>query len=383
MTRLVIDARLAGYSGIGTYLSHVLPRVLPQLAPWRPVVLASPENHDELAVSLGGHADVAVWNVPPLSVADLWSVPKAVGPLDLLWTPHFNVPLRSSCALAVTLHDLLPLTWPRLAGMGRSLPVRAWLRAMRKRARVAFCASDFTRGEALRFGALRPDRVQVTPLGVSPEWFAGAPEESSARDPASPPTMIYVGLLKPHKNVFRLLRAFERVQDEIPHRLVLVAHHRGVRNIDTAALALAARLQPRVQLVERSEMDRFRGTGLRARGGEAARLRDVHADVVVQPSLHEGFGLPALEAMAAGTPVLASRAGAMPEVCGDAALYCDPESEDDIARALLALAGDSALRTRLTAAGRARARTFSWDACAAKTASALSATLGALRDSPS
>jgi glycosyltransferase involved in cell wall biosynthesis len=368
MTRLVIDARLAGYSGIGTYLDQLLPRVLPPLAPWRPVVLASPDNHDELAASLGGHADVTVWRVPPLSVADLWSVPKAVGPLDLLWTPHFNVPLRSSCALAVTLHDLLPLTLPKLAGVGRSLPVRAWLRAMRKRARVVFCASHFTRGEALRLGPLRPDLVHVTPLGVTPEWFAGTPSASPARDPASAPTMIYVGLLKPHKNVFRLLRAFARVQDQIPHRLVLVARHRGMRNIDTAALALAARMQPRVQLVADLSLPELIG-------------RVQSAQIAVQPSLHEGFGLPALEAMAAGTPVLASRAGAMPEVCGDAALYCDPESEDDIVRALLVLAGDSALRARLKAAGRERARTFSWDACAATTANALSATLDALRDS--
>ena len=95
------------------------------------------------------------------------------------------------------------------------------------------------------------------------------------------------------------------------------------------------------------------------------------AQFAAQPSLHEGFGLPALEAMAAGTPVLAGRAGAMPEVCGDAALYCDPESEDDIARGLLALAADPPLRARLAAAGRARARVFSWERCAATTAAAL------------
>jgi glycosyltransferase involved in cell wall biosynthesis len=143
-----------------------------------------------------------------------------------------------------------------------------------------------------------------------------------------------------------------------------------LRNIDSAALALAAGLHPRVQLVEDLPLPELIG-----------RVRA--AQFAVQPSLHEGFGLPALEAMAAGTPVLASRAGAMQEVCGDAALYCDAESEDDIARALLELAGDSALRTRLAAAGRARAATFSWDTCAASTVTALASSLQAMRDSPS
>jgi len=91
----------------------------------------------------------------------------------------------------------------------------------------------------------------------------------------------------------------------------------------------------------------------------------------VQPSLHEGFGLPALEAMAAGVPVLASNAGALPEVCGEAAVYCDPRSEDEIARCLLLLASDEALRKRLSAAGRLRAQGFTWEACAHITQNAL------------
>ncbi len=182
--------------------------------------------------------------------------------------------------------------------------------------------------------------------------------------------MIFVGLLKPHKNVARLLRAFARVRDRIPHRIVLVARHRDVRNVDRDALALARSLGERVELVQDLPF--------------AELVARVHAaQAALQPSLHEGFGLPAVEAMAAGTPVLAGRAGAMPEVCGDAALYCDPESEDDIARALVALGTDADLRTRLAEAGRRRAHAFSWDACAADTAQALTAALTALRDTTS
>jgi glycosyltransferase involved in cell wall biosynthesis len=365
MTRLVIDARLLGHSGIGTYLAELLPRIVPRFAAWRPLVLTRAARCAHASRLVGRDAQVEPWDVAPLSIGDLVAVPPGAGAHDLLWTPHFNVPLRSAIPLVVTLHDLLPLTAPALAGYGRSLPVRAWLRAIRDRAAAVFCVSEFTRGEALKHSALDPARLHVTPLGIDRAWFAAAED----LPPTDPPTLIFVGLLKPHKNVLRLLRAFARVRDRIPHRLVLVARHRDVRNVDREALALAAKLGDRVELVEEVPFAELVG---RVRSAQAA----------VQPSLHEGFGLPAVEAMAAGTPVLAGRAGAMPEVCGDAALYCDPESEDDIARALLELATDAALRARLSDAGRRRAHTFSWDACAAATAIPLTAALSAQRGIP-
>ncbi len=353
--RLVVDARLAGHSGIGVYLEHLLPRVLPQLAAWRPLVLARPAMQRALAESLPG-VEVEAWDVPPLTARCLVSVPPRATPQDLLWTPHFNVPLRSAMPLAVTLHDLLPLTAPSLAGSGRAVPVRWWLRAIRARARAVCCVSTFTRDEAVKFGACGPDDATVTPLGVDPAWFSAA--STLAGNFRGLPTIIFVGLLKPHKNVTRLLRAFESVSAAIPHRLVLVAHHARVRNVDREALALIARLGDRVELIDDLPQDEL-----------VARVQAAQFSVL--PSLHEGFGLPALEAMAAGTPVLAGRAGALPEVCGDAALYCDPTSDEDIAQGLLRLAGDSTLRAELASAGRLRAATFSWDACATLTAAAL------------
>ena len=352
----MIDARLAGHSGIGVYLAQLLPRVVPPLAAWQPLVLTRAAQREAIAESLPRDVEIDIWDVPPLSARCLVSTPPRATTGDLLWTPHFNVPLRSAMPLAVTFHDLLPLTAPALAGTGRAVPVRWWLRAIRARARAVLCVSEFTRGEAVRFGACNRDQATVTPLGVDSSWFT-TPRANPA-PPHDPPTIIYVGLLKPHKNVTRLLRAFAQVSNDIPHRLVLVAHHARVRNVDREALALIAQLSDRVELI-----DDLPQNDLVTRVQTAA--------FAVLPSLHEGFGLPALEAMAAGTPVLAGRAGALPEVCGDAALYCDPLSEESIARGLTQLAGDAPLRARLAAAGRARAATFSWDTCAAQTVAAL------------
>ena len=359
MTRVVIDARLAGHSGIGVYLDQLLPRVLPHLEPWRPVVLARTAQKRDLASHLGPNAEVRGWDIPPLGLSNLWSVPPIASPRDLVWTPHFNVPLLRTGPLAVTLHDVLPIALPKLAGRARSVPVRLWLNAVRARAGVVFCVSEFTRSEAIAHGSLDATRLVVTSLGVDDRWHAPPPPPiPGSSDERLPPTIISIGLMKRHKNLARLLQAFDRVKARIPHRLILIARHAGLRTIDPDVMPWVRSLGDRVELFEHLALPELI---MRTRSAEFAAL----------PSLYEGFGLPALEAMTVGTPVLAARAAALPEVCGDAAVYCDPESIEDIARGLLLLAADAPLRARLSAAGIARSKAFSWDRCASATVCAL------------
>jgi len=352
--RLVIDARMLDHSGIGTYLVNVLPRVLPRCVTLNPVLLALPGQRARAAAIAQTFAEVRQWAAPPLSVAEWWPPPVGA-PEDLWWAPHFNVPLWRGLPLVVTLHDLLPLSdtagrWP----LHKRLAVRAWLGAVRRRARRVICVSAFTRREAIELGHLDAGTTSVIPLGVDAGWSAGA----SPRATGAPPYLLFVGLVKPHKNLRGLLLAFETIASMIPHRLIVVGRHTGLRGVDAAALALAERLAPRVELLESVPQP---------------RLADLvaGADLLVQPSFHEGFGLPPLEAMAAGTPVLAARAGALPEVCGDAALYCDPGSVADIGRRILEAVGDKALRARLRERGLERARAYTWDACANATADVL------------
>lgn len=352
--RLVIDARMLEHSGIGTYLTHVLPGVLTRCAELNPVVLTLPGLLPRAAALAPAATTVLPWAAIPLSLDERQSPPIATAG-DLWWAPHFNAPLNSRLPLVATLHDLLPLAdvggrWP----LQQRLAVRAWLAAIRRRARHVICVSEFTRSEAIRLGNLDAARISVVPLGVDSDWTAAV----KPRAPGAAPYLLFVGLVKPHKNLRGLLSAFEAIASTIPHDLVVVGRHTGLRGVDDAALTQAGRLAPRVRVLE-----------------SVSRSRLVElmtgADLLVQPSLYEGFGLPPLEAMAAGTPVVAARAGALPEVCGDAALYCDPSSAADIGRAIVEALRDTSLRTRLRERGRERARRYTWSACAAATAAIL------------
>ena len=351
---LYIDARLIDRSGIGVYLSNVLPGVLRRCAALNPVVLTLPGQLARVRELAGTDVELRPWRAAPLSIADLLPPPSfARG--GLWWSPHFNVPLLSRMPLVVTLHDLLPLS---AAGGGgaryKRAATRLWLGAIRQRARRVICVSGFTRDSAIREGGIDARKTCVAHLGVDPAWAAGSVPQSAPTEPY----IVFVGLIKPHKNLRGLLRAFEAVMPAIAHRLVIVGRHTGLRDVDCAALATARRLGARVELLENLSQARL--------------VRIVaDADLLVQPSFTEGFGLPALEAMAAGTPVLAARAGALPEVCGDAARYCDPHSPEDIARAIREILSDAPLRDRMREQGRARARTFTWNACAEATSGAL------------
>jgi glycosyltransferase involved in cell wall biosynthesis len=349
-SRLLVDVRLHAHSGIGTYLCHVLPAVIESLPDVRVELIYYPLA--PLPMELAELGAAIPWKVAPLSVDELFSRPP-VDTAGLWWSPHFNVPLRWRGRLLVTLHDLLPVMRPDLGGGWlRRQVVLAWLRRAIARKASFLSVSEFTRHEFLRLAIARDTRVVVTPLAVDAAW------SRAQRHDTSPPHFVYVGVPKVHKNLSTLLRAFGQLSAMIPHDLVLITDWSGLRSYDREAISMAQRMAPRVRI--RSALPR-------------SELRScvASATALVHPAIYEGFGLTPLEAMAAGTPVIACQAGSIPEVCGDAALLVDPLSVDDLAAAMLRVAGDDNLRNELAVKGRARASRYTWAACAAKTSAVL------------
>lgn len=351
--RLTVDVRMANHSGIGTYVRNLVPLVLAARPDWDITLLGGPDR-----LTADGRHSLVETDI--YSIREQFVIPAHVPRgTDLLWIPHYNVPLAWRGRLLVTIHDVLPLIDPAIQRHGaRRAYARVMFGAVRRRASAILCNSAFTRSEFVRtVGAPRRSPV-VTHLGVHAGWFT-VPRTVPAR-----PYLLYVGNVKPHKNLGTLVRAFRRVSGKIPHDLVLLGKREGFRtsagNIEAEAQDLVA--AGRLRFAGHVDQD----VAYAAVGGATA---------LVTTSLYEGFGLPALEAMAAGCPCLVSRAASLPEVCGDAALYCDPSDETDVAARLLEITGSVQLRETLAERGQARARSFTWQRCAEQTLDTIESTL--------
>jgi glycosyltransferase involved in cell wall biosynthesis len=269
---------------------------------------------------------------------------------------HYFLPPRLGCPAVVTVHDISYDRAPELFSRRDRMLFRFVRGSLRRAARV-IAVSEFTRADICDRYGLHPGKVVAIANGVG-ERFRPLPDaEARVRERfgIDRPYVLCVGALQPRKNVPLAIEAYARLMGRGTEcELVIAGGDRGGR-LDVLDAILRTRLTGRVHMlghVEDQEMPALYS---------AARA-------LVFPSLYEGFGLPALEAMAAGTPVIASNTTGLAEVVGDAGLTVDPRSADAFGDALGRVLGDDALRDRLVAAGRARAADFTWVRTASATA---------------
>ena len=269
---------------------------------------------------------------------------------------HYFAPPRLPCPAVVTVHDVSYARAPELFSR-RDRALFKFVRGSLRRAARVIAVSEFTRGDVSDLYGLDPDKVVAIPNGVSPRFrpLADAETRVGERFGIHRPYMLCVGALQARKNVPLAIEAYARLMGRgTDCELVIAGGDRG-GNLDVLDAILRTRLTGRVHLVGHVEDDELPALYSAARA-------------LVFPSLYEGFGLPALEAMASGTPVIASNTTGLAETVGDAGLTVDPTSAEAVAEAMRRVLDDGALRERLVAAGRARAAEFTWARAARATA---------------
>ncbi len=274
---------------------------------------------------------------------------------QVLHSPFYTCPLRASCPVTVTVHDATFFTEPEHYDKSKRTFFRSAIKTSLRRAERVVVPSKATRDELIRLLDADPARLDVAYHGVDPVSFHAPSEEEKARVRArlgltDRPYVAFLGANEPRKNVPNLIRGWVAACQgrSEPPALVLAGGQGHDDEIDRAAAAVPAELRLlRPGYLRFGDLPGFLGGAM----------------VAAYPSYGEGFGLPVLEAMACGSPVLTTPRLSLPEVGGDAVAYTGPEP-DEIARDLGALLDDTPRRRELSAAGLARAKEFTWDASA-------------------
>ncbi|WP_158630101.1 glycosyltransferase family 1 protein [Cohnella sp. AR92] len=288
----------------------------------------------------------------------LRTIPKET---RLFWSPHFNIPVLYFGKLLVTIHDVFHKAMPQYAGaIHKKLYAELMFQAVRRKADQIISVSQFTKDEFHRLVGEVRQPIQTVYNGINNNWFV-IERRSSQLDA---PYFLFVGNVKPNKNLSRLIRAFKKIMGHIPHKLVVVGKKDGFITGDPKVWNEITELGDRVVFTGYVE-------------DEVLQQYYANATGLVFPSLYEGFGFPPLEAMAVGTPALVSNAASLPEVCGDAVLYFNPNDENEISACMLHLIENVDLQERLREMGAAQAQRFRWQASADQTVTLIHEVMGA------
>lgn len=367
MPRIGIDARMLQNGGIGRYIGALLEEFPELLRNEEIVVLAHPRDHVEVRRRAPG-IEIFPLTSPIYGIREhvevAWQARKAQ--LDLLHVPHYVPPFGVRCPMVVTIHDLIHLRLPR--SRLHAVYCERMLKEVRKRVALVLTPSQAVASELIEFGGIEPERIRVVYNGVSDAWPAPAegPEVEAflRRLRLEPPYILNVTNGLPHKGLRTLLDAFK---DLLPEAVRV--EPAGIR------LVLAGQGSDRPEV-----FDEIADCGLPADtvlplGGlseREMRLAYASARAVVVASDHEGFGLPALEGMAAGVPVVASDAGGLPEVVGDAGLLFPAGSVAHLREALYTVAFElqGGERDEVVQSGWEHASQFTWESTARSTLAA-------------
>jgi glycosyltransferase involved in cell wall biosynthesis len=359
--RVAIDARKLHDFGIGTYIRNLL-RELARIDRDTEYVLLCQSADVGVGAQLGPNFRTVLEPSPNYSLREQIHVPwvlRRERP-DVYHAPHYVLPAGVRCRSVVTIHDCIHLMFPQyLPNRAAYAYARATMWAAARRSDRILTVSEASKRDILHFFNVPPEKIVVVYNAIDDHFRVTPPAEAVARVreryQLDHKFVLYVGNIKPHKNLVRLIEAFAdlRKADFDDLKLLIIGDE-------------ISRLPALRRAVHKHKLHKHvRFLGYLADDTLAVLYR--LASAFVFPSLYEGFGLPPLEAMASGTPVVTSNVSSLPEVAGDAAVLVDPYDVDSIVEGLRRVLSDPALAAELGRRGQERAREFSWSRSVEKT----------------
>lgn len=353
--RIAIDIRRYEDFGIGTYVRNLVHHLARIDQATEYVLLCRPADRGRIAIP-GGNFRLVDEPSGLYSVAEQVRIPISLRRerVDLFHSPHYMLPALVNCRSVVTIHDCIHLMFPQyLPSRFAHIYARLQMWTAAQRSDRVLTVSETSKQDILRRFRIPADKVTVVYNAID-ERLTAAPvaedfERVRDRYQLSGPFALYVGTIQPHKNLERLIEAFRDLRRESAFeslKLVIIGDE-------------ISRYQGLRRAVHQHKLHKHvRFLGFVSPETLAVLYRV--ARVFVFPSLYEGFGLPPLEAMYVGTPVVTSNVSSLPEVVGDAAILVDPYSPASIAEGMRRALTDETLRATLRVGGMARAREFSW-----------------------
>jgi glycosyltransferase involved in cell wall biosynthesis len=359
--KVAIDARKLHDFGIGTYIRNLL-RCLARIDAETEYVLLCRQADLGIARQLGPNFRTLLEPSPNYSLREQIHVPWVLlrERPDVFHAPHYVLPLCVPCRSVVTIHDCIHLMFPQyLKNRASHAYARAVMWAAARRSDCILTVSEASKRDILHFFNVPAEKIVVVSNAIDERFSIAPPEDDVARVreryQLDQRFVLYVGNIKPHKNLVRLIEAFSELrQGELEDLKLLI--------IGDEISRLPA-LRRAVHKHKLHKHVRFLGY----LPDETLAILYRLAALFVFPSLYEGFGLPPLEAMASGTPVVTSNVSSLPEVTGDAAVLVDPYDVDSLVDGMRRVLTDPALAAEMRRMGLARAREFSWERSVART----------------
>lgn len=352
MKKITIDARMINSSGIGTYIKNLLPIIIKKMSHNQFYIIG---NSEELNSYIGNYDNVTYidLNVPIYSLKEQINLKKVIPKdTDLFFSPHYNIPLFFSGKLVTTVHDMFHIAMHQyLNSTAQKIYAKFMFKAVKLKSDKILTVSNFSKKEIIKYVNIDDSKVHVTYNGVTKNDNDGCYSDYKHN---RKPYLLFIGNVKPHKNLIKLLEAFNLLPEHIDVELVIIGKKDGFINGDLKVKEFAKSMENKVRF-----------TGYLSE--EELQEYILYSQGLVFPSLYEGFGLPPLEAMIHGCPVIASNVASIPEICGDAVLYVDPYNPEDIANKIKMLLSNKELQEDLIQKGFNRVKKFTWENCAVDT----------------